>query len=106
MNIEEVKFLCSVGSISWTEHATKRMIQRGIEQKEVISCINHGEIIEEYPEDYPYPSCLIYGITEYNRVLHVVVSVQGNMTKILNIITSYEPDTERFKEDLKTRRNR
>ena len=40
----------------------------------------HGEIIEEYPNDFPYPSCLILGKTTDNRIIHVVVGM--NDTKL------------------------
>lgn len=31
-----------------------------------------GEIIEDYPEDYPNPSCLIFGYNVNGRILHIV----------------------------------
>ena len=34
-----------------------------IMDKEVFEAISMGEIIENYPDDEPYPSCLIYGRT-------------------------------------------
>jgi len=32
-----------------------------IMEKEVYEAVANGKIIEKYPEDEPYPSCLIYG---------------------------------------------
>lgn len=60
-----------------------------------------GEIIEEYPEDYPNPSCLIFGYTVNNRILHIVAGCD-NIN--IYIITAYYPDTKKFENDLKTRR--
>jgi uncharacterized protein (DUF433 family) len=37
-------------------HAVLRIYQRRITDDEVIKVIEHGEVIEDYPEDYPYPS--------------------------------------------------
>ncbi len=34
------------------------MQEREISRKDVISCINNGKIIEDYPDDFPSPSCL------------------------------------------------
>ena len=31
------------------------------------------EIIEEYPDDFPHPSCLIFGHTKEKKILHIVV---------------------------------
>lgn len=62
----------------------------------------HGEIIENYPDDFPHPSCLIYGYTINDRsVIHVVVSCNGENVEI---ITAYFPDSDEFENDLKTRK--
>ena len=42
-------------------HAAERFNQRGITVRDIRMAINSGEIIEQYPEDYPYPSCLVLG---------------------------------------------
>jgi len=31
-----------------------------------------GEVIEDYPDDQPYPSCLVFGRTQSGGPLHVV----------------------------------
>lgn len=41
---------------------------------DVKKCIMNGEIIEDYPDDFPHPSCLIFGHMVNNRIIHVVVS--------------------------------
>lgn len=60
-----------------------------------------GEIIEEYENDYPYPSCLVYGINLNNEVIHIVCGLNEIE---LWIITAYYPDNIKWKEDLKTRK--
>ena len=62
-----------------------------------------GEIIEDYPEDYPNPSCLIFGYNVNGRILHIVAGCD-NIN--IYIITAYYPDTKKFEDDLKTRRKR
>lgn len=61
----------------------------------------HGEIIEDYPNDFPYPSCLIFGCALDGRIIHVVAGFDG---EIVHIITVYIPNLEKFHEDYKTRR--
>ena len=61
------------------------------------------EIIEDYPHDYPFPSCLIFGCTVKNRVLHIVVGIGDSK---LWLITAYEPDKEEWSKDCRTRRER
>ena len=54
LTIDELRGLCTPDNIYLTLHASKRLEQRGILIDDVISCIMTGEIIEEYPNDYPY----------------------------------------------------
>lgn len=84
-----------------TVHAQERLRQRGIRAKDVRNCVMTGEIIEQYPDDFPFPSCLIFGKTVNGKVLHVVASDEGTGSRI---ITAYYPDNVKFEDDLKTRR--
>jgi hypothetical protein len=70
-------------------HSRKRMIERNIKINEVKEAIENGKIIEEYIEDKPLPSYLIYGKTSNYRHLHIVISVDE---EVAAIITFYEPD--------------
>ena len=62
-----------------------------------------GEIIEDYPDDFPNPSCLIFGYNVNGRILYIVAGCD-NIN--IYIITAYYPDTKKFENDLKTRRKR
>jgi hypothetical protein len=42
-----------------------RLRERGIKRADVINCIQSGEIIEQYLDDMPFPSCLILGGEAY-----------------------------------------
>jgi hypothetical protein len=63
----------------------------------------HGEIIEEYPGDRPYPSCLVYGDTFGGEPVHSVWAYNED-SGFAVIITVYRPDPTRWKPDWKTRR--
>jgi hypothetical protein len=56
-----------------------------------------GKIIENYAEDEPYPSCLIYGRTKQNRPLHVVCAYSED-EELSIVITVYQPHPERWIE--------
>ena len=88
-------------SVFVTEHASQRFRQKGIKAKDIRLAVGNGEIIEQYPEDFPFPSCLIYGKDAQNQVIHVCMSDEGNSSRI---ITAYYPDPDKWEEDLKTRR--
>ena len=101
MDLQIYQTLCAGAKIIWTKHCLERMQERDISRADVKNVIVTGEIIEEYPEDYPNPSCLIFGYTINNRILHIVAGCDN-----INIytITAYYPDTKKFESDLKTRR--
>lgn len=103
MQIRDIQELCSKSKIKWSTHCLERMQERDITRADVKKCIMNGEIIEDYPEDFPHPSCLIFGYSENNNVIHVVV---GNDGENIYIITVYIPNTTKFENDLKTRKGR
>ena len=101
MDIENLRILINTGKIKWSTHCLERMQERDISRAEVKRCIIDGEIIEDYPDDFPHPSCLIYCIVDGRKALHVVAGTDG---LDVIIITAYVPNTLKFEADLKTRK--
>ena len=101
MDIAIFKDLFLASRIKWTQHGLERMQERDISIADVRNCIMNGEIIEEYPNDYPVPSALIFGYNRQGDVIHVVCGTDG---QFLYIVTAYFPDEDKFGKDLKTRR--
>lgn len=81
IDIEKLREYFLEDKIFVTEHAAERFHQRNIKIKDIRNAVNFGEIIEQYPNDYPYPSCLSS-----------------------RIITAYFPDADKWSDDFKTRR--
>ncbi|MEW6067497.1 MAG: DUF4258 domain-containing protein [Nitrospirota bacterium] len=92
------------GNIEWQRHALERMMEREIPMEAVKEVLKNGEIIEDYPDDKPYPIALFLGWIN-NEPLHVV-SAFDNETKWCFVITAYKPDLEHFESDFKTRRHK
>ena len=103
LSVKDLQKLCSPEKMIITLHAVKRLEQRGIKYKDILRCIMSGEIVEQYPEDYPYPSCLILGNRNEEKPLHVVAASDGEQ---IWIITAYYPSPEQWEADLKTRKER
>lgn len=101
LNIDIIKQMVKDEKIRWTNHAIARLFQRNISQKDIECAILNGEIIEEYENDYPFPSCLVYGINFNNEVLHIVCGV--NDTELW-IITAYYPDNIKWEKNFKKRK--
>lgn len=77
-------------TIKYRVHALKRMFERTISDDEVVTVLESGETINEYPDDTPYPSKLMKG-TVSDRVLHVLIAENIPENEIV-VITVYEPD--------------
>ena len=103
LNINIIKQLIKNQKIRWTNYVMIRLLQRNITQNDVENALLNGEIIEEYEDSYPYPSCLVYGINLNNKVLHIVCGSNGEE---LWIITAYYPDNIEWEGDFKTRKEK
>ena len=101
MDIEKILCLIEEEKINWSQHILERMHKRQILIDDILNVVKNGEIIEKYPKDTPYPSCLILGFTELQKPLHVVCAVGDNR---LSMITAYYPSMEEWEDDFKTRR--
>ena len=101
MTIEDIARLYKEQYVHWTNHMLERIFSRGIGMEDVESALVQGEIIEQYPTDYPHPSCLILGRTKAGKALHVVCGSSGVE---LWLITAYFPSPVEWTEDFRHRR--
>jgi len=76
--------------ITFRVHAIQRMFQRDISKDDVRHVVTTGEVIEDYPDDTPYPSHLILG-WRAGRPIHVVAAYNAADRETI-IVTAYEPD--------------
>ena len=90
-------------TIEYRVHATQRMFKRGLDEKDVTVLLARGTIIEDYHDDFPFPSVLINGVSNDNRPLHAVVGIDADMHR-LYLITIYEPDPEKWSDNFTRRR--
>lgn len=77
------------------------MQERDISRADVKKCALEGEIIEDYPDDFPHPSCLIFGFTINDKIIHVVA---GSDVKYIILLQHTSLIQLKFENDLKTRR--
>ena len=62
-------------ALVFTRHARKRILERGIRIDEVHSAAQAPTVVEEYPDDEPYPSRLLLGWVG-GRPLHMVLAAR------------------------------
>lgn len=95
MNIENVIDAIRNNRIRITDHADEEAESDKLSFDEIYFSVLQGEIIEDYPDDAPYPSCLIYGDTFSGDPVHSVWAYnKDNQWAVL--ITVYRPDPERW----------
>jgi hypothetical protein len=102
LGIYVIIFIMEFEKMVFRLHAIQRMFQRKISMDDVHLVVKTGEIIEDYPDDLPYPSCLILGWCNH-RPVHVVAAY--NMQELVAIIiTVYEPDISQWEPGFKRRK--
>lgn len=78
-----------------TDHADEEAHADRLSFEETFYSVFQGEIIEEYPEDKPYPSCLVYGESFKGEPIHSVWAYNSN-NRWAVLITVYRPAPERW----------
>ncbi|GHU38538.1 hypothetical protein FACS1894105_12620 [Clostridia bacterium] len=101
MDIFELRKLCRAGAVKWTTHVLARLQERGINPSDIFNCIENGCIIEDYPDDYPFPSCLILGSAVNGTSIHSVIGVGEDN---LWLITAYYPNIDDWKNNFTKRK--
>jgi Domain of unknown function (DUF4258) len=84
--------------VLYSQHARREMREEPlgrIAEHEVYETLLDGEVIEDYPDDTPYASCLIFGRSGAGRPIHVVCAYSPEDDRAI-IITVYEPDPGRW----------
>ncbi|HEV2851674.1 MAG TPA: DUF4258 domain-containing protein [Thermoanaerobaculia bacterium] len=104
MDIQAIVEAIRENRIRITDHADEEAHADRLSYEEVFFSVLQGEIIETYPTDKPYPSCLIYGDTFGGDPVHSVWAYnQENRWAVL--ITVYRPDPKRW-DDWRRRRSK
>lgn len=86
IDINTLKALNRLENIIITEHARIRLFERKIYVNDIVNTISTGEIIKQYEDDKPFPSCLILGCTVNNKYIHVVVGLDDEFIYYLQLI--------------------
>jgi hypothetical protein len=101
ITLDILRNLCKDETILMTQHVYNRCRERGIRYVDIENAVMNGEIVEQYPDDFPYPSCLALGASVDGHFIHVVCGVgEGKLW----IITAYYPNLGKWESDLKTRK--
>lgn len=78
-----------------TDHADEEAHADNLTFEEIITSVVQGEIIEEYPDDKPFPSCLIFGMNMRKDPIHSVWAY-NTVNHWAVLITVYRPKPDRW----------
>ena len=78
------------------------MFLRRISKRDVQAVIAYGEVIEENPDNTPFPSYLLLDFVE-GQPIHVVFSYDES-TDTGYVVTAYIPDPNLWSNNFRTRR--
>jgi hypothetical protein len=91
VDITEIIKAVKSGRVNVTAHAREEARDDVLLLDDIFFSVNNGEIIENYPNDKPYPSCLIYGMVENGNPIHSVWAYSSE-SRIAILITVYRPN--------------
>jgi len=104
MDINKIIDAIEENRIRITEHADEEAQVDELHYEDIFYSVLHGEIIENYPEDNPYPSCLIFGETLAGNPVHTVWAY-SEKSKWAVLVTVYKPNPDLW-IDYKIRKKR
>ena len=104
MDIEDIVRALHGERVRITDHADHEALADDLSFDEIAHSVVHGEIVEDYPDDRPYPSCLIYGDAPAGDPVHSVWAY-NEATAFAVLVTTYRPDPDRWIE-WRTRRKK
>ena len=99
--LERIQKAASEGSYLITAHLFSRLLRRGIDLNDVVAALlsETAECIEDYPDFYLGPCCLVLCRGGTGSWYHVVCSYSSDVA----LITVYVPVPARWSDDLKRR---
>jgi hypothetical protein len=104
MQFEDIANALRARRVRITDHADEEAQADSLSFDEIYTSVIQGEIIEDYPDDYPLPSCLILGQSFAGVAIHSVWAYNP-ASQWAVLITVYRPDPQRW-IDGRTRRQK
>ena len=91
VTINEIIAAIQASRVKITDHADDEATEDDLPYGEIRDSVVRGEIIRDYPDDKPYPSCLIFGMNEKEEPVHSVWAYNRESGWAV-LITVYRPD--------------
>ncbi len=94
LKLEELRTKFLNDEFEFSRHALDQTLLREISVQEIQETIQVAMIVEDYPNDKYGPSCLLFGLTNQNRPIHIQCTYPS--LPLIKIITAYEPNPAKW----------
>lgn len=102
--IERVRLLISRDEVRVSDHGYDELAADGILVREVLAGVDRAQVLEDYPEYPKGPCVLVLQRDEFDGPIHVVWGIPKGKTSPAVLVTGYRPDSERWSDDYRRRR--
>jgi hypothetical protein len=96
MDIDRLKEAIASGRVTTSRHSLDEAANDDLFLGEIYdSVVRSGEVIEDYPNSYPTPACLVLGFNTMDDPIHSVWSYD-QVRESAKLITVYRPAPDRW----------
>jgi hypothetical protein len=90
--------------ILWSRHGILELANEGWTRALVEEALQYSEVIEDYLTVHrPLPDCLVLSWLPSGEPLHAVIAIDEAHDRLF-VVTVYEPSTEEWEDDWRTRK--
>ena len=93
MGLEDIIGAIRNDRVHITGHAYDEAEEDQLSYDDIFASVYQGEVIEDYPDDKPFPSCLVYGNTYSAEPVHSVWAYSHEGGRAI-LVTVYRPDPD------------
>ncbi len=101
---ERIKELIVSGNIRVSEHGYDELANDGLFVREIVSSIESGTVVEDYPNYPKGASVLVLQNDLQQNPIHVVWGIPKGHNSPAVLVTAYRPDPERWNETFTERK--
>lgn len=87
------------GEIKVSSHGYDELAEDHIFLKDILSSIQDGRVVEDYPNFGKGPCILVLQVDRESKPIHTVWGIPRGYTSPAVLVTAYRPDPERWSKD-------